>query len=589
LQDLTFIEDGNPDFLDAEKQLINFERRTMVANVILPLLRLKLEPYWFCPVHELLHYLMNARGFENHDSTAYNFSKMIESARGDGGVTEERIIEAPPLMSDDLNKLYATQARDSEILHEGQEIKLLNQRAAVMLGEHGTMRAEREKIWANWCEKIQSDRLLVVASSTGDSSPVASSATTAATALVTSPSTTLASSGSSSSSSSSTSASTSATNSPSTSRRRSTIILSDSEFLEQSANLTGATMQIITAQLTFKEMLVRSRCLEISVESAVHVYPDQDDEELFRVLLAACFCRSIDTAKFMAVIRELGHYRATAQQCSVISSMVATYKDHSVQVRQLQEVLQNIDRTRRKAQGRARGAFIAGQRQNPQLANFHAAVIELTLGLELVEGLSTKTHILLEQLALEQHSLEQMQSSDIAELAAYFVNLQSHAHARLEVAEKKRDELTAKHAAQEEQMERDLEREAAELRRLEEEYQYVEHARSRASTHIAPLTPSSVTNRDLVAQQDALDAEIATHESSLQVLNADKSQEEQKFEQELDLAIREAEQDVADLDAIQLSFDATLAPYHEQYCQQNVAAVSELSHMIQEYARQSSE
>ena len=437
LQDLTFIEDGNPDYLDADKHLINFERRSQVANLLVPLLRLQLEPYWFCPVHELLLYLMNARGFENHDVAAYNFSKMIEARAGES--SDDAIHEAPPLMSDDIGKLYSVQEPDKvQVLLEAQEVKLLNQRAAVMLGDHSSMRSERENLWASWCEKVLSDRLLFVSSSDEQTTGRG---------------------------------------------RRSTLILSDSEILEQaSSSTTSSSTSQMSGQLTFKEILTRSKCVETSIESAILLYPNgQTDEELLRTLLSHCLSRSTDIPKLLSVIKELHRYRPTAAQRAIICAMVSTYKDHSMQLRMLQETLQNIERTRRKAQGRARGAFISGQRQNPQLALFQSSVIEMNLSLELVEHLSKKAHILQHQQQQCQSAYEQMRCPEIAELATFFNDLQTHAQERLHDVEQQQQRIVTESAAQEEQLALELERESTELLRMEGEYQYVTRVETRSS------------------------------------------------------------------------------------------------------------
>lgn len=53
LQDLTFIEDGNPDFLRSSDILINFAKRQKTAEVILELKQFQSLPYNFHIIPEL--------------------------------------------------------------------------------------------------------------------------------------------------------------------------------------------------------------------------------------------------------------------------------------------------------------------------------------------------------------------------------------------------------------------------------------------------------------------------------------------------------------------------------------------------------
>ena len=83
LQDLTFIDEGNPDFLDADKQIINFDKRMRLSTVINNIIKLQSEPYKFRPVSELLDELSEVTGFgPRHDEISYRLSKYIENVTG---------------------------------------------------------------------------------------------------------------------------------------------------------------------------------------------------------------------------------------------------------------------------------------------------------------------------------------------------------------------------------------------------------------------------------------------------------------------------------------------------------------------------
>ena len=83
LGDLTFIDDGNNDFSDPDKKIINFDKRSRLANIIAVIQRLQNEPYKFHPNDELINELQNIGGYdENHEEICYSISKYIENISG---------------------------------------------------------------------------------------------------------------------------------------------------------------------------------------------------------------------------------------------------------------------------------------------------------------------------------------------------------------------------------------------------------------------------------------------------------------------------------------------------------------------------
>jgi len=74
LTDLTFIEDGNPDFINGN--LINFTKRRRVAQVIREVQQYQQTPYALHEAPEIKNYLLGVQGMD--EKTAYEFSLLAE-------------------------------------------------------------------------------------------------------------------------------------------------------------------------------------------------------------------------------------------------------------------------------------------------------------------------------------------------------------------------------------------------------------------------------------------------------------------------------------------------------------------------------
>ena len=57
MTDLTFIEDGNPDFLKSSNKLINFSKRMKTADVIREIQQYQSVPYNLNPVQEIQSFI----------------------------------------------------------------------------------------------------------------------------------------------------------------------------------------------------------------------------------------------------------------------------------------------------------------------------------------------------------------------------------------------------------------------------------------------------------------------------------------------------------------------------------------------------
>eukprot|EP00011_Vannellida_sp_DIVA3-517-6-12_P004440 CAMPEP_0114614398 /NCGR_PEP_ID=MMETSP0168-20121206/5634_1 /TAXON_ID=95228 ORGANISM="Vannella sp., Strain DIVA3 517/6/12" /NCGR_SAMPLE_ID=MMETSP0168 /ASSEMBLY_ACC=CAM_ASM_000044 /LENGTH=863 /DNA_ID=CAMNT_0001825447 /DNA_START=55 /DNA_END=2644 /DNA_ORIENTATION=+ len=77
LKDLTFMEDGNPDFLDDGKRIINFEKYRMIASIIAELLRYQQATYRIVPDPEIQYYLDNMVILS--EKQLYTYSQRVEN------------------------------------------------------------------------------------------------------------------------------------------------------------------------------------------------------------------------------------------------------------------------------------------------------------------------------------------------------------------------------------------------------------------------------------------------------------------------------------------------------------------------------
>jgi len=78
LTDLTFIEDGNPDYIN---ELINFAKRTMIYNVISKIQELQMLPYNFYPIYQIWEYIKNFPSIE--EAELFSLSLQIEPRKAD--------------------------------------------------------------------------------------------------------------------------------------------------------------------------------------------------------------------------------------------------------------------------------------------------------------------------------------------------------------------------------------------------------------------------------------------------------------------------------------------------------------------------
>lgn len=78
LQDLTFIEDGNPDYLRKSNNLINFAKRQKVAEVIRELKQFQSFAYNFHTLQELQDFIQAQLNCEHDVEKLYERSLQLE-------------------------------------------------------------------------------------------------------------------------------------------------------------------------------------------------------------------------------------------------------------------------------------------------------------------------------------------------------------------------------------------------------------------------------------------------------------------------------------------------------------------------------
>ena len=79
LKDLTFIEDGNENFLDPAKQVINWQKMSMIASVFRDVQRFQQSPYDFDVKPHLNQHFRTGRCIVTDDTELYNLSFMCQA------------------------------------------------------------------------------------------------------------------------------------------------------------------------------------------------------------------------------------------------------------------------------------------------------------------------------------------------------------------------------------------------------------------------------------------------------------------------------------------------------------------------------
>ncbi len=111
--DVTFIQDGNPDYLDESKTIINFFKRRLFAEVIKEIQTYQLKSYNFVPVEMLLPWLSGQEANEFTEENLYNMSLEVEPRDGAGSVKGTTKKALAPDGSKNNSKLSFISSNDS--------------------------------------------------------------------------------------------------------------------------------------------------------------------------------------------------------------------------------------------------------------------------------------------------------------------------------------------------------------------------------------------------------------------------------------------------------------------------------------------
>jgi son of sevenless-like protein len=78
LKDLTFVADGNEDFIKGDKGFINFDKRVKTANIVREIQQYQSVPYPLQPVPELQEYIITNMQSARDVNDMYNLSLSLE-------------------------------------------------------------------------------------------------------------------------------------------------------------------------------------------------------------------------------------------------------------------------------------------------------------------------------------------------------------------------------------------------------------------------------------------------------------------------------------------------------------------------------
>jgi hypothetical protein len=84
LRDLTFIEDGNPDYVE-DDQFMNFEKMRMLSGVLSTIAKYQRVPYNFEPVPVVQEYILAGTGVNLSDSALHKYSLLCEASSNGSG------------------------------------------------------------------------------------------------------------------------------------------------------------------------------------------------------------------------------------------------------------------------------------------------------------------------------------------------------------------------------------------------------------------------------------------------------------------------------------------------------------------------
>ncbi|OUM61235.1 hypothetical protein PIROE2DRAFT_54633 [Piromyces sp. E2] len=94
LTDLTFIEDGNTNYLKSNSQLINFSKQTKTAEVIREIQQYQNQPYNLNPVKEIADFILKSLNEQIDEAELYDISLMLEPREREDEVIARKLQES---------------------------------------------------------------------------------------------------------------------------------------------------------------------------------------------------------------------------------------------------------------------------------------------------------------------------------------------------------------------------------------------------------------------------------------------------------------------------------------------------------------
>ena len=424
LQDLNFLYDANPNTDQKNPKLINFTKWIKLGSIVEQIVNLQQSPYNLQPIKPLLDYLLAACGFENHETSAYKFSKLIEpdnqidqkhnfsqtfsprvlsvqlAAAANANLPAQIIsprpasngnVAPPNSLSKTFRELYNLTNSDRASQYEDPEIRLINQKAKIVLSNFKlTMDIDRSKFW-----KIILDKL----NSSSSKRPLAKSYTTSMTDL--------------------------------------------HQMDKQRLSRIISTVSVAQDRMNFREILCKSYVIEYSIDSALICFPTQsDDQKLLHSLLKATLRTYIPINKLLELIEELSKFQLTENHRKTIISMISCYKDFDIQAKhnRLSSAVREMNRLSLLATS---STVLQNQLLSSEFS-LDTILKEINFRAELIQNLNIQQKLLQNKYGEYQLLIEKYNENSLNELSNFIDELSQNTSSRIDKIQNEKREQGVK-------------------------------------------------------------------------------------------------------------------------------------------------
>lgn len=381
LRDYTFLDDANPRFLKEDPRLVNFLKCHKLFATVSQVLDLQKARYLLRPIPEVAQFLMAACGFENHDRAAFNFSQMIENS--DGVHSGETELVPPPVLSDDISKLY--KMHKNVVRDEGPEIRLLNQRVGIMLAQVSaeTDTADRKRLWKTLNDKLFSK------------SPPSD-----------------------------------------------TVVKSNLGRTLRQSNMRLSRVRTASIGLDFKEILLGSRAVSASILSALIRFPEGEELESFRGILSGTLMPFVDIDQLVDVLAGLSQCKLLHEQSVFVAELLSNYKsvDRGSRRQVLEDAKKRLGPLKEKAKQdilRLETSRKRGERKGTIFQNVECS----DTNVQLITCYHTVVKLTQELLGDYQKAINGMNDPRVEELSTNLLDVNLNASIRLSKAEEEKSDL----------------------------------------------------------------------------------------------------------------------------------------------------